>query len=288
MIKIVSCIDYSKSANGILSLTRALNEKVNSTISLLHVVSPHFDEKTEPNLVGNIGFSTNTKLLEEITQIDEKRGRLEQQRGELVLNLSKEELVKRGVNDDNIDLIHKRGSLVEIVVDIEADLDVLVMGKYGEYSEKSTHNIIGSNIENVARSISKPLFIATNDFSELNKVLLCFDGSDTASRALKYVKENEIFKKLEITILVVGDDSLEHKGILSNGVDELKNSALDVSGIIADGDVVADVVSKYCEENNIDLIVAGAYGHSRIRNLILGSNTTAIIKKSNVSVLLVS
>ena len=287
MIKIVSCIDYSKSANGILSLTKALNEKANSTISLLHVISPHSDEKTEPNLVGNIGFSTNTKLLEELTQIDEKRGKLEQQRGELVLNLSKEELVKRGVKD-NIELLHKRGSLVEIVEDQESNLDVLVMGKYGEYSEKHTHNIIGSNIENVARSIRKPLFIATNDFSELNKVLLCYDGSETAKKALKYVKESEIFKKLTITILVVGDDNEESKTLLSNAVTELKDTGLNASGIIIAGEVVEDTVSKYCQENNIDLIVAGAYGHSKIRNLILGSNTTGILKKSNVSVLLVS
>ena len=287
MIKIVSCIDYSKSANGILSLTKALNEKANSTISLLHVISPHSDEKTEPNLVGNIGFSTNTKLLEELTQIDEKRGKLEQQRGELVLNLSKEELVKRGVKD-NIELLHKRGSLVEIVEDQESNLDVLVMGKYGEYSEKHTHNIIGSNIENVARSIRKPLFIATNDFSELNKVLLCYDGSETAKKALKYVKESEIFRKLTITILVVGDDNEESKTLLSNAVTELKDTGLNASGPIIAGEVVEDTVSKYCQENNIDLIVAGAYGHSKIRNLILGSNTTGILKKSNVSVLLVS
>jgi len=287
MTKIVSCIDYSKSANGILSLTKALTEKMDSKVSLLHVVSPHFDEKTEPNLVGNIGFSTNTKLLEELTKIDEKRGKLEQQRGELVLNLSKEELVKRGVKGD-IDLIHQRGSLVEIIGDIESDLDVFVMGKYGEYSEKHAHNMIGSNIENVARLISKPLFIATNEFSKLEKVVLCYDGSETAKRALKYVSESKIFKKLSINILVVGEGSAELKSILSKAVKELTDSGLEASGTIAQGVAIEDIVSKHCKDNDIDLVVAGAYGHSKIRNLILGSNTTKIIKKSNVSVLLVS
>jgi len=38
----------------------------------------------------------------------------------------------------------------------------------------------------------------------------------------------------------------------------------------------------YQEEHGIDLMIMGAYGHSRIRHLIVGSTTTAMISQSRV------
>jgi nucleotide-binding universal stress UspA family protein len=39
------------------------------------------------------------------------------------------------------------------------------------------------------------------------------------------------------------------------------------------------------QENNINLLMMGAYGHSRIRHLIIGSTTTQILRISNIPVL---
>ena len=46
------------------------------------------------------------------------------------------------------------------------------------------------------------------------------------------------------------------------------------------------VISNHVENENIDLLVMGAYGHSRIRNLIIGSTTTQMIRSCRVPVLL--
>ncbi|TZG39377.1 universal stress protein, partial [Halomonas eurihalina] len=42
----------------------------------------------------------------------------------------------------------------------------------------------------------------------------------------------------------------------------------------------------YQEEQNIDLLVMGAYGHSRIRHLLVGSTTTEMLRKADIPVLL--
>lgn len=39
-------------------------------------------------------------------------------------------------------------------------------------------------------------------------------------------------------------------------------------------------------EAAVDLLVMGAYGHSRIRNLIVGSTTTAMLRSCQIPVLL--
>jgi nucleotide-binding universal stress UspA family protein len=46
------------------------------------------------------------------------------------------------------------------------------------------------------------------------------------------------------------------------------------------------VLSRYQKEHGIDLMIMGAYGHSRIRHLLVGSTTTAMLRKSTIPLLL--
>jgi nucleotide-binding universal stress UspA family protein len=46
-----------------------------------------------------------------------------------------------------------------------------------------------------------------------------------------------------------------------------------------------DALSRYQAEHGIDLLIMGAFGHSRIRHLILGSTTTAMLRRCTVSVM---
>ncbi|MCX5903091.1 MAG: universal stress protein [Proteobacteria bacterium] len=43
---------------------------------------------------------------------------------------------------------------------------------------------------------------------------------------------------------------------------------------------------KHAEQNNIDLIFMGAFGHSRVRELLLGGTTAYILRKAQIPVLL--
>ncbi len=45
-------------------------------------------------------------------------------------------------------------------------------------------------------------------------------------------------------------------------------------------------ISSYAEARGIQLLVMGAYGHSRIRHLVIGSNTTAMVRHCRIPVLL--
>jgi nucleotide-binding universal stress UspA family protein len=47
-----------------------------------------------------------------------------------------------------------------------------------------------------------------------------------------------------------------------------------------------DQISAYVADNDIDMLVMGAYGHSRIRYLVIGSTTTEMIRICRIPVLL--
>ena len=48
-----------------------------------------------------------------------------------------------------------------------------------------------------------------------------------------------------------------------------------------------EAIVSVVERTDADLLVMGAYGHSRIRNLIIGSTTTALLRACTVPVLVV-
>ena len=52
------------------------------------------------------------------------------------------------------------------------------------------------------------------------------------------------------------------------------------------GQAIAGVFDKYISEHEIDLLVMGAYGHSRLREFILGGATRSILSHPPTWILL--
>ena len=54
----------------------------------------------------------------------------------------------------------------------------------------------------------------------------------------------------------------------------------------SDGAPVADAILECAEEMGIGMIVAGAFGHNRLREMLLGSATRGLLEKSSHLLLL--
>ena len=67
-------------------------------------------------------------------------------------------------------------------------------------------------------------------------------------------------------------------------------AALREAGFTAESKVIPGqpdtVIAESIEADGFDLLVMGAYGHSRIRNLIIGSTTTQMIAACKVPIML--
>jgi len=49
----------------------------------------------------------------------------------------------------------------------------------------------------------------------------------------------------------------------------------------------AEEILDFIRKSNIDLMVMGAFGHNRLRELLLGSTTSRILQESPIPVLLI-
>jgi len=79
-----------------------------------------------------------------------------------------------------------------------------------------------------------------------------------------------------------GDDG---NSKLSQALDLLENAGFSVQSSLLKGDEESEITS-YIEQNNINLLIMGAYGHSRIRNLIIGSTTIQLLRSTRIPALL--
>lgn len=282
MGKIIACIDGSAYADHVCALSAWAAKQSGLAVSLLHVVAPH-SEVVKADMSGQIGLGANANLLEELTKLDEEHGKLEQKKGQLMLAHAKEELAAKGIASPEV--LHRRGSLVDTLIELEPEAALIVIGKRGEHHQNAPDHL-GSNLERVARAIHKPLLVATPNAKPVQKYLIAYDGSPSANKAVEFVAQNPLLKGLECHLLKVGEATPEAKEMLAQAENKLRATGVTVHASFKQGKPVEVMVAEYVAAHGIDLLVIGAYGHSKIRSLILGSTTTALICKSEVPMLL--
>ena len=86
-------------------------------------------------------------------------------------------------------------------------------------------------------------------------------------------------------MLSVGAGTAENRSRLDAPVRRLRDAGFDVEGFLIPGDP-DEVIGGHVETQGIGLLVMGAYGHSRIRSLVIGSTTEAMVRRCKIPVLM--
>ncbi len=172
----------------------------------------------------------------------------------------------------------------EIVMSAER-CDMIAMGMAGEHA-LWRDALLGSNLESVARQTHKPIMVTPEKYKAITKILIAYDGSPFSDKALNTGAEIAQQMRLPLTVITVSDDKGKGEKTLSGATESLKNYNVEYNTILKDNDPANVILNVCCKEGGFDLIVMGAYGHSKIRELILGSTTIRIMRKANCPVLL--
>jgi nucleotide-binding universal stress UspA family protein len=283
MSTIIACLDGSIYADQVCSLGAWAHKQMRLPLSLLHVVGTHSERAAKSDLSGQIGIGSKTGLLQALTQLDEEHGKLEQQKGQLILDHAKEELARKGLLRPQ--LWHRRGTLVETLCELEHEAELIIIGKRGEHSQITSEHL-GSNLERVARSLHKPLLVATRKSQNMERFLIAYDGSPSAQKALDYALHKPLLKGLECHLCMVEDKVTQAQQKLRDAEGQLQAAGFKTKTNVLKNASVEDAIVDYVKDHGIDMLMIGAYGHSKIRSLILGSTTTLLIHASPVPLLL--
>lgn len=282
MTHLIALIDGSGYSQSVCDLTRWVAERTDASIDLMHVLGRRSVGSEPADLSGNLKLGARTALLKELADLDEQKNKFELKRGRLLLEEAKTGLEDAGLANVGTKLRH--GDLIESIAEFENDADLIVVGKRGEAADFAKMHL-GSNLERVVRAAKKPVLVASRAFKPINKFLIAFDGGESVMKAVRHIASGKLFTGLPCVLLSVGKptDTMQEK--LDEAAAILRKAGYSVDAGFASGEP-EDVIKDKIETDKIDLLVMGAYGHSRIRNLIIGSTTTEMVRSCQVPVMM--
>ena len=280
MSNVMACIDGSSAAAAVCDYAAWAAQRLNAPLVFLHVLE-RTDEAPASDLSGSIGMDAQAHLLEQLASLDEQRSRLALEQGRLILDAA----VKRAI-EDGIAQPQKRqrhGNLVETLADLENEIRLLVIGKQGEQGDNLGRHL-GNHVERLIRTMHRPILITLEAFKAPQRLMLAFDGSPTARKGVSMLAESPLFKGLPCHVVMVGAATDDNRAQLAWAESTLQQAGHEAQSAIVAGDVQSCLV-EYQQHHDIDILVMGAYGHSRIRQFFVGSTTNNMILNAPVPVL---
>ena len=177
-----------------------------------------------------------------------------------------------------------KGIIWNCIVEKSELADLVVMGRGGEHSEW-LEGLVGSTTEAVARRTETPVLVTGTEMVEYKLFLVAYDGSRHAKEALQTAADIGVSWNTPFHVLVIDDKKSDN--LIEEASSYLEAYDVKVEYISRSGDPDETIIN-YASECNADLLVMGAYGHTKVRELILGSTTAYALNHSPCPLLLVS
>jgi nucleotide-binding universal stress UspA family protein len=278
MIKtILVCLDGSKYSEAALNGSLWFAKQLKAELHILSIADVRLLEGPWlADLSGMTGAQPFQALAPQMREIYESKA-------QMVVSRAAEAAKKQDV------LCHtevRTGRLVDEILQAELNVELVVMGQRGEGFE-ITGEWLGTNVERVVRKSIKPCLVTPGEFRPVQNILIAYDGSEHANHALYAALDLTKALKAKLTILAVEgtNDEEEKSWRLKEASDIAEKQGVKAAPLVVHGSPEEKIL-EVASDQKIDLIVMGAYGHTRLRELVLGSVTNHVIRKSSVPVLL--
>jgi len=279
--KIIALVDGSIYSESVCHHAAWIAKRTDAPVELIHVLGRRGAPEKQ-DLSGSIRLGARSALMEELAELDAQRAKLVSQRGRAVLEDARAIVDQDGVTDITTRLRH--GDIVEAISEIEEEARVILIGKRGEAADFAKGHL-GSNLERIVRAAHRPVFVASRAFQPIASVLVAYDGGTSSMKAVDHIARSPLFAGLAITVVTVGNETPEIRKGLADARALLKAAGIDAQTRVVPGQPETEL-GKLVEDESFGLVVMGAYGHSRIRSLVIGSTTTEMVRSCKVPVLL--
>jgi len=282
MKKLLVCIDGSAYAESTMSCAAWLAKMLDASIEGLYVSDlRQFEWSIMTDLSGCLGIEPYQGVLAQLQQMENQKAALLEENSRLFF--------KDAGLEQRFHFRHTTGLVVEHLGEFEEEKDapdMVILGKRGENADAAAGHL-GTTMERVVRASKKPCLVAPLRFREVRKMVLAYDGGTSCQKALRFLIDHAAFHAIELHVVTVneGHDDQQADALLEEAVTILKQANIPVVAEVLHG-LAEETIADYVDSQGIDFLIMGAYGHSRIRYLIIGSTTTDLIRRCHVPVLL--
>lgn len=279
---VLACVDQSRFADYVADYAAWAARRLEAPLEFLHIIDSHPERGSGDDRSGAIGVNAQEELLAKLSEEDEARARSARERGRLFLNGLRERATAAGAA--SVDIRQRRGELKETLVEQAAGVRLVVLGRRGE-SADTTQRDLGRNVERVVRALKRPILTVTDNFHEPQRVMIAFDGGIVTRRGVKMVAGSPLFRGLPITLLMAGKERQDAPKQLAWAQATLEAAGFEVTALLTPGDAET-AIARAVKEQQIDMLIMGAFGHSPWRSLLFGSKTADLLRSSIIPTLL--
>jgi nucleotide-binding universal stress UspA family protein len=278
---VVACVDGSQYSAAVCDYAAWISGRLGTPLKLLHNIE-HREAAVPADLSGAIGLGSQEELLDQLADLEQRHSKLELEKGRRMLDAATQRVKAAGIEEPLIRQRH--GSLAETLVDCEPEIRVLVLGIRGEAHENDPKHL-GAHLELVVRSLHRPILVVNREFLAPKRIMLAYDGSDGARKALDMVASSALFADLPCHLVYAGESDDASEKMLRDAADTLAAAGREVMTANLAGKA-GEVLCAYQTEHQIDLTLMGAFSHTRFRDLILGSLTARMLLATSRPLLL--
>jgi nucleotide-binding universal stress UspA family protein len=278
MVKsILVALDGSQHAGSALEHGLWLARRLKARLIGLHVLDiVSIEGSFLHDVSGSLGF-------EPYLDFSSKMREALQERGNVLLDAFRAKCDQAGVTCDTA---LPMGIVANEICDQARIADLVILGRRGVNEQFST-GLLGSTTESVTRKSPKPVLVTPLGFKETTRPLLAYDGSQRASAALHAAAEVTASLELPLTVVHVAkeDGGGEGDRVLAEAQRYLQSYDVTVTLRPLTGPPHQRIVDVL-RDGGYDLLFIGAYGHSRIIEMVLGSTTEYVLRNSDAPVFL--
>jgi nucleotide-binding universal stress UspA family protein len=283
MNKVYACIDGRAHTDAVIDWAAWAALRLALPLEFLHVLERHPEHAEAHDLSGTIGPDTQQALLQSLSAQDEQNSRRAREAGRALLAAARERAARAGPLALDARLRH--GDFVATVSEMAPDAALFVLGEH-PHARGAGRVHAEHRLERAFRAVPRPVLVATTEaFEAPRRIVLAFDGSRQARRALASLTPHALAAGLPVLLATAGTGTPEARRQLADA-----QQALAAAGVVAETELVPGepqrVLPALVKAQGPALLVMGAYGHARWRQWLFGSTTSTLLRVSDVPVLI--
>ncbi len=175
------------------------------------------------------------------------------------------------------------GPLVPTICRHVQTADLVVMGCSGDYIRRPGV-LTCAPLEGVVREASRPVLVAAAEPRPIRRILVAYDAGDRASAALRTAAQLAGEWQIPLLLLTVLERGVGREA-LAEGQTYCQVHGLPARALLRKGMPAAEIL-RACREEDVDLLVIGAYCHGRVQELIFGGTVGHIVHNADCPVLI--
>ncbi len=273
MRSILVTVDDTPSAIAARGLAIALARQCGAKVRGVTALDVRDLDRVEPAPIGGVQYAYD-RLQHRRKLTEERRARI----AELP------EIFRQSLADEGMDAICSmmEADVHDGLLRMIETCDLVVTGRDAEFHLEAVEGVTPL-VHHVIAKGCRPVVVTGPEWVEAGPVLVAYDGSAPAGKALQVAALMGIFGSSRAHILSIGR---EQSGALS--VAERARSFLALHDVEADLEAVAtkdnpaDVLLRRASETGARLLVMGAFGHRGVREMLFGSTTRHLFDNAPV------